>query len=64
MSDDFLKIVQSVQNTGQAPISMENMDVDTPTSKIITEGVNTSSVIYRFVCDAQSDNNSQNNDDK
>lgn len=64
MTDDFLKIVQSVQNTGQAPISMENMNVDTPTSKIVTEGANTSSATYRFVRDAQSDNNSKNSDDK
>ncbi len=54
MSDEFLKIVKEVQQTGKAPQPTKaETSTTTSSAKIVQEGLNPSTKYFRFVQDSR-----------
>ncbi len=63
MSDEFLKTIQTIQATGQAPVNQTQTTKDsTSSAKLITESKQPTNKTYRFVMDAKTVNTKNNKD--
>lgn len=57
MSDEFIKIVKSIQTTGKEPDTNEiALKATIPTSKTVNEGLSPSVKTYRLVANAHKNN--------
>ena len=63
MNDDFLKTIQVVQSTGQAPVNQnQNTKETVSSSKLITESQQATAKIYRYTLEEKDSNTEKNND--
>ena len=63
MNDDFLKTIQVVQSTGQAPINQNQNTKETiSSSKLITESQKPTAKIYRYTLDEKESSTEKNDD--
>ena len=63
MNDDFLKTIQAVQSTGQAPINQNQNTKETDSSsRLITESQQPTAKVYRYTRGVK-ESNAEKNDD-